>query len=180
MAGKSGMDEVGRRKSTSASGRRAVCETVCVPAGIGFPEFHSTSDSHASGSARTMALAPRASRGAAPAAAREGGGASGGKLGSGIVCSVGDADLRLLRLDRGPNIHPARFRGGRVAGQIGMAGLQSGMHGILAQLSLGKSELAGDRVDALFDLLDFTAKLDESPARLGVAFRSGRRGVGLL
>src|SRR6202021_4241837 len=92
MGGKTCMDEVGRRgdslgdsyrKSTSASGRRAVCETVCVPGGKGFAEFHSTSDSHASSSARQIILAPRASRDAPLAATAGRSGASGGKLGSG-------------------------------------------------------------------------------------------------
>jgi hypothetical protein len=54
--------EYAYRKSTSASDSRDVSETVCVPGGSGFAEFHRTSASHATSSEGKMILAIPARR----------------------------------------------------------------------------------------------------------------------
>ena len=118
MAGMSSMDGAGRRgdsrgdslgnsnrKSTSASGRRAVCDTVCVPGGKGFAEFHSTSDSHASSSARKIILAPRASRDAPLAATAGRSGASGGMA----AWNLTRQGIHVLMLDAGVKYDRATF-----------------------------------------------------------------------
>jgi len=105
-----------------------------VPGGSGFPEFHKTSDSHVSNSRRNMILAVRAQRDAAPVCGGKRAGTSGGNAESGKARSAGNAEFRFRRLDGRADLHPARFHGRFVAGQFGMLGLQSAMHGVLAKL----------------------------------------------
>src|SRR5580692_7618214 len=70
----SGARERSNRNSTSASDRREVSETMCVPGGRGFAEFQNTRDSHASSSksAANLAIRRQPDGGAAPAAASMG------------------------------------------------------------------------------------------------------------